>query len=151
MTDPTGPDALPHFRHRPTDPTLPPGAVGVLVHSSGIEDAAGTPRWPLRGSFRVPRGDASEPQAILLRIVISITDLSSHEIQARPAFRDELLFPEDVREEGSLVAGDFHVDLLKLFDFDVPDETYFVGASIGEEVSSIIRCSCRMPWVVVRP
>lgn len=148
MSSALGADALPHFRRRAQDPALPPGAVGVLVHTSGIEQVAGGPRWPLRGCFRVPRVEGSEPQSVLLRVVLSVTDQSTHEIQARHAFRDELLFAEDVREEGPLVSGDFHVDLLKLFEFDVPHETYFVAASVGQEVSAIVRCTCQMPWVV---
>jgi hypothetical protein len=84
---------------------------------------------------------------VLLRIVVSLTDLSAHEVRARHAFRDELLFTEDVQVEGALVSGDFHVDLLRLFALDVPHETYFVSASIGDDVSPIVRCTCHMPWL----
>lgn len=139
-------EPLPHFRHRPSAPLLEPGAVGILIHTAGIEPHAGAPRWPLRGCFRVPSVDSDEPQVVLQRVVIAITDRSTHNIQAERVFRDALLFREDVREEGQLVAGAFHVDLLKVFEFRVPRETYFVSASIGEEVSPIIRCACDMPW-----
>jgi hypothetical protein len=147
-------ESLPHFRRRASDPVLPAGAIGLLVHTDGIDGASEAPRWPLRGSFRVPRSDGGgEPQSVLQRIVISLTDLSTHEVQARHAFRDELLFPEDVREEGSLISGDFHVDLLRLFEFrlGVTDETYFVAASIGEDVAPIVRCTCHMPWLAAPP
>jgi hypothetical protein len=150
MTD--VPEPLPHFRRRASDPALPPGSVGVLVFTSGVDTSSGARSWPLRGCFRVPRADGgAEPQAALQRIVVSLTDLSAHEVRARHAFRDELLFTEDVQVEGALVSGDFHVDLLRLFELDVPNETYFVSASIGDDVSPIVRCSCHMPWLAPPP
>src|SRR5262245_3599199 len=124
-------ESLPHFRRGPGDPVLPPKAIGVLVSTPGVEGAEpGSARWRLDATFRVPRELAGpDPEAVLRRVVLAVTFGSSHDVQARHALQDELVFPEDVHDGGDVVEGVFHVDLLRIFDFVADLDTYFIVAS----------------------
>ena len=155
-------EPLPHFRRGAGDPTLPTGEVGVRIATPGLEGSPPEPenppghfRWRLDGAFRVPRAPAGPssagPEMVLRRIVLAMTFGSTHDVQARHAFRDELVFPEDVRDLGDLVEGTFHVDLLRTFDFIAPIDTYFITASIGPYVSEVVRREAHLLWLVPHP
>ncbi len=142
------PEFLPSFLPTPGDPALPDAGAAIRLATKGIEGTSERPRWPLHGTFRVPRAStAAEPEQVLRHIVLVVTSASSHAIQAHHAFRDEVLFPEDVRLAGEWVTGAFHVDLLRSFEFADPREDYFVVASIGDVVSEPVRCEASMPWL----
>jgi len=83
--------------------------------------------------------------------VLALTHAASHDIKARFAFREELVFPEDVKVEDGFVSGAFHVDLLQTFEFSSPSGPYFLSASIGELVSEVVACSAEMPWLTPAP
>lgn len=149
---PPGPDPLPAFGRNAASPALPAGAIGLRLATPGIEGAGDQVRWPLHGSFRVPRASAgAEPEDVLRRIVLVVTTASSHDIQARHAFRDEVVFPEDVEVGGEFLTGGFHVDLLRTFAFTDVREDCFLTASIGDLVSDPIRCEAPMPWLAPAP
>jgi len=142
------PEALPHFAWVEDTPALPAGAVGIAIRVSEIAAFSEPPRWPLHGSFRVPRRlAAGSPSTVLSRLVVTLTYGSTHDIQARPAFRDELLFDEDVEPSGEFLLAAFNVDLLCLFQFIARHDTYFISASIGDYVSDIIACNVEVPWL----
>jgi hypothetical protein len=145
-------EGLPHFRQRPGDPVLPYGQAGIRIAAAGFDGPPGQRRWPLHGCFRVPRALAeAEPESILQRIVLTLRYASTHDIQARRAFPEELVFPEDVYPHGEMVGGSFHLDLLRTFEFIAPEDSYFIAASIAEYVSDVIVCPAKMPWLAAAP
>jgi hypothetical protein len=147
------PDLLPRFGRTPEDPDdpiLPQGEVGIRIATAGLEGPPDRRRWPLRGAFRVPlalAGEGASPEAVLQRIVLVLTCGSSHDVQARHAFRDELLFAEDVTAQDGIVEGAFHLDLLRTFAFVSDSDTYFILASVGGHLSPVVRCPVEMPWL----
>ena len=139
---------LPHFRSCPEDPEVPVGQVGIWITAGTPRRVGGRALWALHGRFCVPSAVAgSQPQRVLERIVVVLMQGSTHDVQARHAFRDELVFPEDVTLEGELVGGAFHLDLLRLFHLVAPYDTYFVVASVGEYLSDTLRREAHMPWL----
>jgi hypothetical protein len=141
-------EALPHFRAGAGGPALPEGEVGIRIDTAGLAGSPGQRSWPLRGSFRVPRAAAGDsPETALQRIVLVLTAGSTHDAQARHAFTDELIFPDDVSERDGMVEGWFHLDLLRTFDFFSPFDTYFVVASLGPHVSGVLRRDVELPWL----
>lgn len=145
-------EALPHFRRLPGDPLVPTGQLGIAVATSGPRGSnAESVQWRLDGTFRVPRALAGPPpagpEAVLRQIVVVMTYGFTHEIQARHAFRDELVFPEDVHDAGDVIEGSFHLDLLRTFDFIAPVDTYFISISIGPHLSEVVSREAHLPWL----
>ncbi len=130
------PDFLPHFRRIPADSVLPEGELGVRIVSRGVESSGEPSRWPLHGAFRVPSAFAGAvPESVLHRIVVTLR--SPYGIRSCFAFRDALLYPDDVQLHGEVVSGAFHLDVLRTFGVE-PSPGYFVAASIGIWVSEIV-------------
>ncbi len=145
-------EALPHFRAGAGEPELPRGELGIRVTTTGVEGSTPeTARFRVDGVFRVPRALVGPavvgPETALRRIVIAMTCASSHDVQARHAFRDELVFADDVRAAGEAIEGSFHLDLLRTLDFVAAFDTYYLSASLGTYLSDVVPIEAHLPWL----
>ena len=68
-------------------------------------------------------------------------------MQARHAFRDELVFADDVRAAGEAIEGSFHLDLLRTLDFVAAFDTYYLSASLGTYLSDVVPIEAHLPWL----
>jgi hypothetical protein len=140
---------LPSFSPDDAAVPLPPDVAGVALRAAAVEGERASARWPLHGSFRVPLTAAreAEPESVLRELVIAVQQASTHDIEARYALSEELLFPEDVSVSERFISGSFHLDLLRLFAFSAEVDRYFITAYLPDCAPVTIVCAAELPWL----
>jgi hypothetical protein len=124
--------ALPSYRACPQSPELPPHSAGIAIAAPARVSRA----FPLYGAFAVPLESAAGFAGHLLNAAVVLIRGPYPAVWNVGA--GELLFEDDLVEEGGLVFGYFNVDLLRVFNLVGDPNVYRLTASIFEYVSEVV-------------
>ena len=124
---------LPSYRLHNDTPDINVGPTGgiAIAAEPKVSDV-----FPIHGAFAVPKARAEDFEGHLLKAVVLLVRgpyPASCNVGA-----GELLFADDLVEDGDWIRGYFNVDLFKLFNLMTEPNLYRVSASIFENVSEVI-------------
>lgn len=135
--DPLAEAAFPSFRRHARSLDLPAGAPGGIAIACPPRIYTATSSvLPLYGTLRVARAEAEGFCGHLLR---AVTVLLRGPFPATVNVGDgQLLFDEDLADEGELKRAYFNLDLFSSFNLLRVPNRYWVSASIFQHVSNIV-------------
>lgn len=93
-------------------------------------------RFPLYGSFAIPKACVAEVEGNLLRAVVIV--IRGPFPASRSVGEGRILFKDDVAEDGESVYGFFNLNLFEEFNLMADPNLYWVNASILDWVSNVV-------------
>lgn len=127
---------FPAYQRNENSPSMNPFSSGIAITSVPVVELGKTPVFPLFGSFIVPKKSASEFHGHLLQAVIIL--LRGPNPTTRNLGKGELLFEDDLLEEGDGIRGFFNLDLFDFFNLLKTPNRYRVSASIFQYLSDVL-------------
>lgn len=135
--------SFPSYHRHDLSPSLPAEAgAGIAIASSPTVSGRQGEPFPLFGTFRVPRTETATFQRHLLQAVVVL--VRGPLPMTRNVGTNELLFAEDLLEEGDFVRGFFNFDLFHAFNLPRERNRFWVSASILRYVSNVLSVEMRV-------
>jgi len=132
----TQPD-FPSFSRNPNSPALPQGEDwGAAIYCPPIISLDQGEPFALHGALSVPKSEAVQFPGHLLQAAVVL--LRGPMPATRSVGFRQLLFDEDLDDQGDLVRGWFNLDLFGLFDLIPAPNRYWVNVSIFQYVSNTV-------------
>ncbi len=126
---------FPYYRRHNYSPQFEPP--GIAISCPAIVTLSKTDNvLPLYGSFAVPAKTASEFSRHLMQAAVIL--IRGPQPATLNVGREELLFGDDLVEEGEMVRGFFSLDLFDFFNLLQVPNRYHVSASIFQYISSVL-------------
>lgn len=128
---------LPTYCINENTPAVPAGESGgvAVFCPSPVRLSKGVP-FALHGVFAVPKNEALEFPEHLLRAVVVL--LRGPSPVTRSVGDGQLLFDDDLIEDGNLVRGYFNLDLFSFFGLAREPGRFWVCASIFRHISNVV-------------
>ena len=109
---------------------------GIAISSKPVIEIGNDATFPLYGSFSVSKKAASEFHPHLLRAVVIL--LRGPNPVTLNIGTGQILFNDDLINEGEYIRGFFNLDLFNFFSLAKVPSRYYVNASIFQYVSDVI-------------
>jgi hypothetical protein len=129
---------LPSYSPHPNTPIIEVGPTGGIAIAS---PEVATDVFAVHGAFAVPAERAGSFHGHLLRAAVLL--LRGPYPATWSVGTGELLFSDDLVEDGSLVRGYFNLDLFEIFNLMTEPNMYRLSVSIFENVSNIVTVEVR--------